>query len=84
MTRRRNGYPLKIERSYYRDIAEMVRSWRKIVESNVDKSIKRYLSGGTKMLTDADNSGNPDWLHAVQMSLNLYLPRLSKNSLKRL
>lgn len=71
MTRRRNGYPLRIERSYYRDIAEMIRSWRKIVESNVDKSIKRYLSGGTKMLTDADNSGNPDWLHAVQMSLNL-------------
>lgn len=71
MARRRNGYPLNIERSYYRDIARLVRSWRKMTDHVVDTEIKRYLYNGTKVLTDADNSGNPDWLHAVQTSLNL-------------
>ncbi|AKG66640.1 phage minor head protein [Lactobacillus helveticus] len=71
MARRRNGYPLKIERSYYRDLAKMVRSWQQITNRVVDTQIKKYFYNGTKVLTDADNSDNPEWLHAVQIALNL-------------
>ena len=71
MARRRHGYPFKIERSYYRDLAKMVRSWQQITMRVVDTQIKKYLYNGTKVLTDADNSDNPEWLRAVQTSLNL-------------
>ena len=40
MARRRNGYPLKIERSYYRDLAKMVRSWQQTTKRVVDTQIK--------------------------------------------
>lgn len=71
MARRRHGYPFKIERSYYRDLAKMVRSWQQITMRVIDTQIKKYLYNGTKVLTDADNSDNPEWLRAVQTSLNL-------------
>lgn len=71
MARRRNGYPLKIERSYYRDLAKIVRSWQQITNRVVNIQIKKYLYNGTKVLTDADNSDDPEWLRAVQTSLNL-------------
>lgn len=71
MARRRNGYPLKIERSYYRSLAKMVRSWQQITNRVVNIQVKKYLYNGTKVLTDADNSGDPEWLKAVQTSLNL-------------
>lgn len=71
MARRRNGYPFKIERSYYRYLAKMVRSWQRITNRVVDTQIKKYLYNGTKVLVDADNSDNPEWLHNVQTVLNL-------------
>ena len=71
MARRRHGYPFKIERSYYRDLAKMVRSWQQITMRVIDTQIKKYLYNGTKVLTDTDNSDNPEWLRAVQTSLNL-------------
>lgn len=71
MARRRNGYPLKIEGSYYHDLVKMVRSWQKITQRVVNIQIKKYLYNGTKVLTDTDNSDNPEWLREVQTSLNL-------------
>lgn len=71
MASRRNGYPLKIEGSYYRDLAQMVRSWQQITQRVVNLNINKYLYNGTKVLTDADNSDNPEWLKSVQTALNL-------------
>lgn len=76
MARRRNGYPLKIERSYYRKQAKMVRSWQRAANNMLDR-IKPYVTGGTKMLKDADNSNNPDWTHFVQQELNLFSVAIS-------
>ena len=71
MTRRRNGYPLKIERSYYRDMSKLIREWQKIALRAVDVHLRHYLINGTKMLTDADNSRQPEWTNYVQQTLNL-------------
>ena len=71
MARRRNGYPLKIERSYYRDMSKLIREWQKIALRAVDVHLRHYLINGTKMLTDADNSRQPDWTNYVQQTLNL-------------
>lgn len=71
MARRRNGYPLKIERSYYRDIAKLVREWQKVAMRDVNVQLRHYLINGTQMLTDADNSSNPEWTNYVQQTLNL-------------
>ena len=71
MARHRNGYPIKIERSHYRQLGKLVRSWQ-VQANKMLNSIKPYVTGGTKMLTDADNSDNPDWTHAVQQALDLF------------
>lgn len=71
MARRRNGYPLKIERSYYRGLAKLIREWQKIALRAVDVHLRHYLINGTKMLADADNSRQPEWTNYVQQALNL-------------
>lgn len=71
MTRRKNGYPLRIERSYYRSLTKLVRSWQHVAQQTAD-AIKPYMTGGTKVLQDADNSGNPDWTRYVQQVLDLF------------
>lgn len=76
MARHRNGYPVKIERSYYRQLGKLVRSWQVQANKMLDK-IKPYVTGGTKMLTDADNSADPDWTHAVQQALDLFTVSVS-------
>ena len=71
MARRRNGYPLKIERSYYQNMSKLIREWQKIALRAVNNQLRRYLINGTEMLSDADNSYNPDWTNYVQQTLNL-------------
>lgn len=71
MSRHRNGYPIKLERSYYRSLVQLTKSWQKIAERVINGQIKQYVVGGTKILTDADNSDNPDWINYVQQELNL-------------
>lgn len=71
MARRKNGYPLRIERSYYRSLTKLVRSWQRLAQQTAD-AIKPYMTGGTTVLQDADNSGNPNWIKYVQQVLDLF------------
>lgn len=69
--RHNNGYPIKIERGYYRKLARLVKSWRSIAQRSID-SLKPYIAGGTKILQDADNSNDPNWTSYVQQALDLF------------
>lgn len=70
MAKRRNGYPRTIEKWYAREINRFIFKWKKQANLAV-AMIKPYVLGGTKMLQDADNSNNPNWVHYVQEVLNL-------------
>lgn len=70
MSRKRNGYPIKLERWYYRKQVQMVREWQEQANKSLNL-IEPFVKGGTKILTDADNSNNPDWMHYVQQVLDL-------------
>ena len=71
VAKRKNGYPIKIERSYYCNLTRVVRSWQKIANQSLDQ-LKPYVTGGTKILQDADNSNYPNWIHYVQQVLDLF------------
>lgn len=70
MAKRRNGYPRTIEKWYAREIDKLVLKWQKQANLAV-AMIKPYVLGGTKMLQDADNSNDPNWVRYVQQVLNL-------------
>lgn len=71
MSKRNNGYPMAIERSYYRELSKMVRKWQRQAAS-LTLALKPYLMGGTKVMTDADNSDNPQFANYVQQALDLF------------
>lgn len=71
MAKRRNGYPLRLEQWYEKEIVKLIRSWQRQATQFVQLRLKPYVSGGTKILQDAAND-DPHWSEAVQQVLDLF------------
>jgi len=71
MGRKRNGYPLKLERWYERKMDQLIRQWQKQANQFVQVHLKAYVTGGTKVLHDAAND-DPNWANSIQQSLKLF------------
>ncbi|WP_103661446.1 phage minor head protein [Lactobacillus sp. HT06-2] len=71
MARRRNGYPLALERSFYRSLSKIIRGWSKAAQKRINVHLRQYVKGGTQILADADNSNDPMWTKYVQQALDL-------------
>lgn len=76
MAKRRNGYPLKLEQWYEKQICRLVKTWQKEAKSIIQEYLKPYVVGGTKVLSDAANN-DPNWIHAVQQSLKLFAVKMN-------
>lgn len=79
MGRRRNGYPLKLEKWYERQLVKLVKQWQTEVNDFFELHLKQYVLGGTKVLQDAAND-DPNWMNSIQQVLELF--SLSMNSTK--
>ena len=71
MSRKRNGYPLKLERWYERKMDQLIRQWQKQANEFVNLHLKQFVTGGTKVLHDAAND-DPNWANSIQQSLKLF------------
>lgn len=71
MTKRHNGYPMKLEQWYERRLNKLVRKWQAQVLQFTQLYLKKYVVGGTKILHDTAND-DPNWMDSVQQVLNLF------------
>lgn len=71
MVRRRNGYPIKLEKWYERELCKLINGWRSQADNFFQAFIKQHVLGGSKILQDAAND-DPDWANVVQQALKLF------------
>lgn len=79
MGRKRNGYPLKLEKWYERQLVKLIRQWHNEINDFFESNLKQHVLGGTKILQDAAND-DPNWINSIQQALELF--SLSMNSTK--
>lgn len=75
MGKRRNGYPIRLEKWYERQICKLVRAWQKDASDMLVSYLKPYVVGGTKVLADAAND-DPNWHDGVQQALKLFATQM--------